>query len=145
MHHYLRPLFAPKSVALVGASERPESLGRIVYENLLGGGFEGEIYAINPKHSRVLARPALPSLDAIDQPIDLAIIASPPESVPDILTRVARAPQAAILMTAPTRFERSDAHAWMRNVASSARKRRIRLVGPGALGVIRTGIGLNAT
>src|SRR5512138_1836697 len=97
MHHYLRPLFAPRSVALVGASERPESLGRIVYENLLAGGFEGEIYAVNPKHSRILARPALPSLDAIDKPVDLAVIASPPESVADILTGVVKAPQAAIL------------------------------------------------
>ena len=85
MRHYLQPLFAPQSVALVGASERPASLGRVVYENLLGGGFSGDIYAVNPKHSRVLAQPAFASLDAIGQPIDLAIVASPPEAVADIL------------------------------------------------------------
>src|SRR5437762_4112398 len=145
MHHFLRPLFAPKSVALVGASERPGTLGRIVYENLLGGGFTGAIYAVNPKHSRILAQPAFASLDAIPEPVDLAIIASPPESVADVLAQVEKPPQAAILMTAPTRYERSDAQAWMRNIASIARKRKIRLVGPAALGVIRTDIGLNAT
>jgi acetyltransferase len=57
--HYLRPLLAPSSVALVGASERPGSLGRIVYENLLAGGFGGEIYAVNPHHATVLDTPRM--------------------------------------------------------------------------------------
>jgi len=145
MRHYLQPLFAPQSVALVGASERPASLGRIVYENLLGGGFSGDIYAVNPKHSRVLAQPAFASLDAIGRPVDLAIVASPPEAVADILANVTKAPRAAILMSAPTRYNRQDAAAWTRRIASIAGKRKIKLIGPGALGVIRTDIGLNAT
>ncbi len=56
--HYLRPLLAPDSVALVGASERPGSLGRVVYENMLAGEFKGELYAVNPGHAKVLGRPA---------------------------------------------------------------------------------------
>ena len=145
MHHYLRPLFAPQSVALVGASERPASLGRIVYENLLGGGFTGDIYAVNPKHSRILAQPAFASLDAIGRPVDLAIVASPPEAVADIFANVTKPPRAAILMSAPTRYNRKDADAWTRRIAAIAGKRKIKLIGPGALGVIRTDIGLNAT
>ena len=145
MHHYLRPLLAPQSVALVGASQRPASLGRIVFENLLGGGFTGEIFAVNPKHPRILAQPAYASLDAIGRPVDLAIIASPPDSVADVLAHAAHPPLAAILMTAPTRYDRLKAVAWTREIAAIARKRKIRLVGPGALGVIRTDIGLNAT
>ena len=54
LHHYLRPLLAPASVALVGASERAGSLGRIVFENLLDGEFAGDLHAINPNHRRVL-------------------------------------------------------------------------------------------
>ena len=50
MHHYLHPLLMPKSVALVGASERAGSLGRSVFENLLAGQFTGDIYAVNPGH-----------------------------------------------------------------------------------------------
>src|SRR5882757_6529066 len=68
MHHYLQPLLAPDSVALVGASERPGSLGRIVYENLLGGGFTGELFAVNPHHRKILARAARPTLAAIGRP-----------------------------------------------------------------------------
>jgi acetyltransferase len=66
--HYLAPLLAPRSVAVVGASSRPASLGRIVYENLLAGGFQGELFAVNPNHKTVLGRPAYASLAAIGQP-----------------------------------------------------------------------------
>jgi acetyltransferase len=54
--HVLRPLLMPASVALVGASSRPGSMGRIVMENLLGGDFHGALFAVNPKHRRVLTR-----------------------------------------------------------------------------------------
>ena len=62
--HYLRPLLAPDSVAVVGASERPGSPGRIVYENMLAGEFKGELYAVNPGHAKVFGRPAYASLAA---------------------------------------------------------------------------------
>ena len=145
MHHYLRPLLVPHSVALVGASERAGSLGRIVYENLLAGEFAGELYAVNPNHRRILARPAFASLDEIGTVVDLAVIASPAETVAEIFAQVALAPKAAILMTAPSGNDRAEAFAWTRKVAAISRKRKISLVGPGALGVIRTDIGLNAT
>ena len=63
--HYLRPLLAPGSVALVGASERPGSPGRVVYENMLAGEFKGELYAVNPGHRKVLGRRAYASLAAV--------------------------------------------------------------------------------
>ena len=82
MHHYLSPLLTPKSVALVGASERTGSLGRTVFENLLAGQFHGEIFAVNPNHRRLFGRPAHATLAAIGKPIDLAVIATPPSTVP---------------------------------------------------------------
>ena len=68
LHHYLRPLIMPASVALVGASGKPGSIGRIVFENLLGGAFHGTLHAVNPNHRRVLARRSHPSLVAIGKP-----------------------------------------------------------------------------
>jgi acetyltransferase len=146
MHHYLRPLLAPESVALVGASERPGSLGRIVYENLLRGGFTGELFAVNPHHRTILARAARPTLAALGRPVDLAIIATPPATVAGVIEQGARSGlRAAVLMTAPDASDRATAQAWTRKVAAAARKGNVRVVGPGALGVIRTDIGLNAT
>ena len=90
MHHYLRPLLRPDSVALVGASERVGSLGRIVYENILAGGYRGALYAVNPGHAKVLGRPAHSSLAEIGSPIDLAIIATPPHAVVQVLDSAGR-------------------------------------------------------
>src|SRR4029077_9891717 len=81
LRHNLQPLVAPSSVALVGASERPGSLGRIVYENMLAGGFRGEIFAVNPNHRQVLGHPAVRSLAALEKPVELAVIATPCEHV----------------------------------------------------------------
>src|SRR6266568_1929292 len=83
--HYLAPLLAPRSVAVIGASSRPDSLGRVVYENLLGGAFQGELFAVNPNHAQVLGRPAFASVTAIGQRVDLAVICAPPAAIPDII------------------------------------------------------------
>jgi acetyltransferase len=145
-HHYLRPLVKPASVALVGASEREGSLGRIVYENLLGGGFAGALYAVNPRHAKVLDRPAYASLGAIGAPVDLAIVAAPASTVVAVLGDAPAAKvKVAVVMTAPGAVGAESARSWTRDVARAAKRASVRLVGPGALGVIRPDIGLNAT
>jgi acetyltransferase len=146
MHHYLGPLLRPQSVALVGASERPSSLGRVVYENLLAGGYAGPLFAVNPGHARVLDRPAYRSLTAIGAPVDLAIIATPPHAVAQVLESAAEANvKVAIVMTAPAGIDTRAARAWSNDVAAVARRGRIRVVGAGALGIIRPADHLNAT
>ncbi len=72
---------SPASIALVGASGKAGSDGRIVLENLLGGGYQGALYVVNPKHRRVLARRSYPSLTAIVKPIELALIVTPTAAV----------------------------------------------------------------
>ena len=144
VQHYLRPLVNPASVALVGASEREGSLGRVVYEKLLGGRFRGEIYAVNPRHRSVLGRPAYRSLNEIGAPVDLALIAAPRDAVPEILASASSA-KVAVVMTAPGAVDSDAAQAWTRAVASAAARAGVRVVGPGALGVIRPSIGLDAT
>ena len=88
--HYLQPLFAPKSIALVGASERTGALGNMVYDNLTRAGFSGTLHLVNPRHSKLFGRSCVRSLRDIDEPIDLAVIAAPARVVPDVLKQGAR-------------------------------------------------------
>ncbi len=83
--HYLTPLFTPESVVLFGASDRPDSVGGVVFKNLLTAGFKGPIYGINPKRETVQGQKAYASLDDIDGPIDLAVVATPSTSIPAIV------------------------------------------------------------
>ncbi|MEO8537679.1 MAG: CoA-binding protein [Betaproteobacteria bacterium] len=146
MQHYLRALLNPASVALVGASERAGSVGRVVYENLLAGGYGGDLYAVNPRHRTLLGRPCFASLAAIGAPVELAIIATPQRSVTAVLESAgASAPRVAVVVTAPSTIETDAARAWAQRLAAAAMRTGIRVVGPGALGVIRPAIGLNAT
>ncbi|MDQ2963864.1 MAG: GNAT family N-acetyltransferase [Pseudomonadota bacterium] len=143
--NYLRPLLAPASVALVGASERPGSPGRVVYENMLAGEFKGELYAVNPAHAKVLGRRAYASLAAIGRPVDLAVICAPPATVPAILKcERGRLRAAAILSGAPMAAP-ADYRRWRRELAANARASGVRILGPASFGVIRTSQGLNAT
>ena len=75
--HYLKALFAPRSIAMFGASETPDSVGQVAFKNLLEGGFDGDIYAINPKREEVQGHKAYPNLEVIGEDIDLAIVATP--------------------------------------------------------------------
>ena len=146
MRHYLRPLLAPASFALVGASERPGSLGRIVMENVLGGRYAGAFHAVNPRHRRVLGQRSHASIASIGTPVELCVIAVPCDEVPSVLEDASRAKaQAAVLLTAAPAGSATEARRWSRYIAALAAAHGIRVVGPGAFGVIRTGIGLNAT
>ncbi|HET9341109.1 MAG TPA: GNAT family N-acetyltransferase [Casimicrobiaceae bacterium] len=146
MHHYLRPLLMPASFALVGASERPGSLGRVVMENVAAAGYQGTFHAVNPAHRTLLGRKSWPSVAAIGEPVEMVVIAVPCDAVPRVLDDAARAKaKAAVLLTAAPASNARESRRWSHDVAALAAKRGIRLVGPGAFGVIRTGIGLNAS
>ena len=84
--HYLTSLFTPESVALFGASDRKDSVGGVVFKNLLTSGYKGRIYAINPRRDEVQGQKAFPSLDDIEATVDLAVVATPARSIPDIVT-----------------------------------------------------------
>ena len=146
MQHYLAPLLKPKSVALVGASEQPGSLGRTVYREPARRQFHGAVYAVNPNHRRVFGRRAYATLAAIGKPIDLAVIAAPAGAVPGILddARARMRDRGADVVSGQRRRRRRPRAGGARS-RRSPRKRGIRLLGPGAFGVVRTDIGLNAT
>lgn len=146
LHHHLRPLVMPRSVALVGASERQGSLGRIVFENVLAGDFAGDVHAVNPAHREILGRKAWPTLSAIGTPVDLAVISVPPDKVHDVIEDAGAAGlRAAILVSDPPAGDIAGQRQWTRDIAKLAAQKSIRLVGPGAMGLVRTAIGLNAS
>jgi acetyltransferase len=144
--HYLKDLFAPKSIAMFGASERDDSVGKVVFENLLAGGFDGDIYAINPKRDEVQGQKAYPDLESIDRPIDLAIVATPAPTVPGIVEACGTyGVKSMIILSAGFREIGPAGRALEDKARDVARSYGIRFLGPNCLGLIRPSIGLNAT
>ena len=144
--HYLTPLFEPKSVAIIGASESPGSIGAVLVRNMIDAGYKGKLFAVNPKHEKILGIPSYASVEDIPQRLDLAVIATRPPTVPGIMEQCGRAGvRAAIVISAGFSETGPQGAALERAVLESARRHRIRLVGPNCLGVIRPEIGLNAT
>ncbi len=144
--HYLNPLFTPKSVAVFGASDRADAIGQIVFQNMLESGFQGGLYPINPKRPEVQGRKAFASLSEIGEPVELAVIATPPQTVPDIIEECGKhGVKAAVIITAGFSETGAKGAALEKAVMDNARLYGIRLIGPNCLGVMRPGIGLNAT
>jgi len=82
LRHYLQPLLAPRSVALVGATEREGALGRIVWQNLAAGGLRGGLYPVNLKHRQVFGQAVARRLSDLAGKVDLAVVVTPAASVP---------------------------------------------------------------
>ncbi len=144
--HYLRPLFEPQSVAVFGASDRADSVGSLVFKNMLEGGFAGPVYAINPKHSTVQGQPAYPSLEALNKTVELAVIATPAATVPGIIEACGiHGVHAAVILSAGFREVGAAGRKLEQAVVENARRYGMRFLGPNCLGVMRPGIGLNAT
>ena len=92
---------SPKSVVVVGATERVGSVGRVVFDNIVGGGFEGEIWPINPKHPQVAGHRCYSRVADLPGVPDLAVIVTPPGTVPDIVRELAeKGTRAAVVITA---------------------------------------------
>ncbi len=144
--HHLKPLFAPKSVAVFGASDRIDAVGQIVFQNMLQSGYQGALYPINPTHAEIQGCRAYSSISQIAEPVELAVIATPPQSVPDIIEECGKHNvRAAVIITAGFGESGEEGKALERAVLENAKRYGIRLIGPNCLGVMRPDIGLNAT
>ncbi len=142
----LDKLFEPESIAVFGASDQLESLGARVYRNLLGGGFKGQCYAINPKQSKVADKPCYKSLDDLNRKIDLAVIATSARTVPDVLEQCGSyGVKAAVVYSAGFAETGEMGAALQEKVVEVARLNRIRVLGPNCLGIMRPVNGLNAS
>jgi acetyltransferase len=141
----LDAVFRPRSLAVIGASEREGSIGRILLENLASAGFAGDVLAVNPGRSSVLGRRAYPSVASLPQTPDLAVIATRAETVPALIGELAgRGTRAAVVIAAGLGAE-TAAGAELRATLDSQRRRLLRVVGPNTLGVIVPSMGLNVS
>ena len=142
----LDPFFKPKSVAVIGASEKPGSVGRSVFWNLLSNPFGGAVYPINPKHSNLLGVRTYSQVSAIPERADLAVIITPAPTVPGLVSDCAAAGiPAAIVISAGFKETGPEGAALEKQVLENARKGGMRLIGPNCLGVMAPSSGLNAT
>jgi acetyltransferase len=144
--HYLQPLLAPASVALVGATEREGALGAIVYRNLEAGGLRGGLYLVNPKHRTIFGRRGYARLQDLPQPADIAVIVTPARTVPGIIedAGAARIP-AAVVLTSGFGEAGPEGLALQERLLGTAKKAGVRILGPNCIGLMRTERGLNAT
>ncbi|HUL12778.1 MAG TPA: bifunctional acetate--CoA ligase family protein/GNAT family N-acetyltransferase [Methylococcaceae bacterium] len=144
--HYLEHLFTPSSIAVFGASELPDSVGARVYQNLLASGFAGQVYAINPKYESIGDKPCYPSLHVVNEPVDLAVIATPAATVPGIIRACGEHHvKAAIVLSAGFGERAGGSKGLERALLDEAQRYQIRILGPNCLGMMRPSIGVNAT
>jgi acetyltransferase len=142
----LDALFKPRSVAVIGASDREGSVGRTVLSNLRIPSFRGTVYPVNPQHSTILGLPAYSSILKVPEAVDLAIIATPAATVPAIAGEcVSAGTKAAIVISAGFRERGAEGQALERQLAEQLRGSQMRLIGPNCLGVMNPLDGLNAT
>jgi acetyltransferase len=142
----LRAALVPRSVALVGASDRAGSLGRDVLHNLLAGGFQGELFAVNPKHRQVGTVACHASLADLPSTPDLAVVATPAAAVPGIVEQAAaRSIPGVLVLSAGFAESGGTGAALQARMLAIARQAGMRLIGPNCLGLMRPAIGLNAT
>jgi acetyltransferase len=138
----LKAMLNPKVIALVGATEAPDSVGRALMGNLAS--FGGVVYPINPKRSSVLGVEAYPNIEAVPNPVDLAIVATPAVTVPLVVKECADAGvKGAVIISAGFKECGPEGRKLEKAIVSSRGK--MRLIGPNCLGVMIPELGLNAT
>jgi acetyltransferase len=142
----LDALFAPHSVAVIGATEKEGSVGRTVLWNLISSPFGGTVFPVNPKRPNILGLKAYPNLAAVPDPVELAVIVTPPQTVPGVMEEcVAAGVKGAIVISAGFKETGPAGEELERQVLAQARRGGIRVVGPNCLGVMNPVSGLNAT
>ncbi len=135
----LDALLAPASIAMIGASNQPGTVGFVTTRNLIGAGFSGRLYLVNPHGGEVLGRALYPSIAALPEGPDLAVIATPPATVPGLIEALgARGCRGAIVITAGGAELRAQ-------ILKAAQPFLMRVVGPNCLGVLSPGSGVNAS
>ena len=137
-------IFTPKSLALVGASPRPDSSGRALFDNIVGAGFKGEISLINPRYEEIEGRPCLRALADLSAPPDLLVMAAPAEHTLAQMEEAERlgVPGALVMTRDPEGWRGGEMTDGLRKIAQRG---RMRIVGPNCLGMLVPRAGLNAS
>lgn len=142
----LDTIFAPKTVAVIGASEAPQSVGRTVLWNLISNPFGGTVFPVNPSQESVLGIKTYPNISAVPQTVDLAIIVTPAPSAPaEVEACAAAGVKAVIIIPAGFRETGPQGAELERQILDHARRARMWVIGPNCLGIMNPFTGLNAT
>ncbi len=144
----LKYIFSPRSIAVVGASSREESVGRALFSNILFSGYNGIVYPVNPKARGILGVRAYRSVWDIPEAVDMAVIIVPRENVPAVVEECGeKGIKGAIIITAGFKEMGKKGAELERKVIEAAEKYSISLIGPNCLGMINTdpAISLNST
>jgi acyl-CoA synthetase (NDP forming)/GNAT superfamily N-acetyltransferase len=136
----LRPLLAPRSVVVIGASRRPGTVGRSILRNILTAGYRGRVYAVNPNARELDGIPCLPAVTDLPEAPDLAVVAVPPAGVPDVAEECGqRGARGLVVITSALTPAQGSA------LLAACREHSMRLVGPNCFGLAVPAIGLDAT
>jgi acetyltransferase len=139
-------LFEPRSIALVGATDRPGSVGAVVFRNLRRAGFTGELLLVNPHRESLDGIAVSARVEGLPRVPDLAVVATPPETVPGLIAALGRGgTKAAVVLTAG--FDETGAHgrALQQAALDAARPHLLRLIGPNCVGIMVPRVGLDAS
>lgn len=142
----LEHLFRPGSIALVGASCRPASVGATVLSNLTSGGFAGAVYPVNPKYDRLAGLRCHRSVETLPAAPELAVICTPADTVPGLIATLGRlGTRAAVVLTAGPPAEGGRRAAWRQQILDAARPHLLRVLGPNCLGLMVPALGVHAS
>ncbi|NGX47960.1 MAG: Succinyl-CoA ligase [ADP-forming] subunit alpha, partial [Chlamydiae bacterium] len=144
--HPMEPFFQPESIVVIGATKTPKSVGNTLMQNLVSGQFPGKIYPVNPKYDTLFDLKCYPSVDAIDESIDLAVIITPAKTIPAIIDQcVAKKIKGAIIISAGFKELGPEGLELENEVLKRARAGNLRLIGPNCLGIMNPLAKYNAT
>src|ERR1700674_2786443 len=143
----LEHLFRPQSVAVIGASETPRSVGATVLRNLVEGKFAGAIMPVKPKHGELVGIKVYPTVASLPAVPELAVVCTPPATVPALIGELGeRGTKAAIVITAGLGAIRDAQGRTLKEaMLAAARPHLLRILGPNCVGLLVPGLGLNAS
>ncbi|HEY4753003.1 MAG TPA: CoA-binding protein, partial [Candidatus Limnocylindrales bacterium] len=142
----LDAIFHPRSIAVVGATEKEGSVGRTILWNLLSSPFGGTVYPVNPTRQAILGVKAYPSISAIGEPVDLAVIVTPAKTAPGLVGECGEAGiKGVIIISAGFKEIGPEGVELERQVLEAARRHGVRVVGPNCLGIMNPVDRMNAT
>jgi acetyltransferase len=145
-HDPLNAIFAPRSIAVIGATDRADSVGHTLLWNLISNPFGGTVFPVNARRNSVMGIKAYPSLAALPQQVDLAVIATPAPTVPGIVAECVEAGvKGAIIVSAGFKESGAEGARLEQDIMEQARRGKLRIIGPNCLGVMSPLTGLNAT
>src|SRR4051812_638213 len=145
-HQPLDAIFCPRNVAVIGATEAANSVGRTVLWNLIRSPFGGTVFPVNLKRPSILGIKAYPTIGDVPEKVDLAVVVTPAGAVPSVIGQCADAGvKGAVVISAGFKELGAPGIELERQVLEQARRGRMRLIGPNCLGVMNPLTGLNAT